>query len=112
MTLTPQQCTFFESFGYLILPGLLTDDIEWIIQEHQKVFEQNGIVHDGTKRSFIVPFIDESERLCTLLDHPNVVGVLSSLLTIVIGLRRNRQAAIRRWSERPFNFRNEVRSLK
>ena len=80
MTLTPQQCTFFESFGYLILPGLLTDDIEWIIQEHQKVFEQKGIVHDGTKRSFIVPFIDESEHLSTLLDHPNVVGVLSSLL--------------------------------
>ena len=38
------------------------------------------MVHDGTKRSFLVPFFDESARLCTLFDHPNVVGVLSSLL--------------------------------
>ena len=43
MTLTPQQCTFFESFGYLILPGLLTDDIDWIIREHQKVFALIGV---------------------------------------------------------------------
>jgi len=77
---SPQQRNFFESLGYLILPGLLADDIDWITDEHQKVFEKKGVVHDGTKRSFIVPFIDESERLCSLLDHPNIVGVLGSLL--------------------------------
>ena len=80
MTLSSQQCTFFQSFGYLILPGLLTDEMNWIIEEHHNVFEKNGVVHDGTKRSFLVPFFDESARLCTLFDHPNVVGVLSSLL--------------------------------
>ena len=56
MTLTPQQCAFFEAFGYLILPGLMSDDIDWIIEEHGKVFEQQGVVHDGSKRSMIVPF--------------------------------------------------------
>ena len=80
MTLTPQQCTFFESFGYLILPGLMTDDVAWIIEEHRKVFEQKGVNHDGSKRSMIVPFSDRSERLCTLLDHPKVLGALKSLL--------------------------------
>ena len=74
MILTPQQCTFFESFGYLILPGLMTDDIDWIIEEHRKVFEQKGVAHDGSKRSMIVPFSDQSERLCTLLDHPKYLA--------------------------------------
>lgn len=77
---SPQQRNFFESLGYLILPGLLADDIDWITDEHQRVFEKKGVVHDGSKRSFLVPFIDESERLCSLLDHPNIVGVLGSLL--------------------------------
>lgn len=80
MALTPQQCTFFESFGHLYLPGLLTEEIDWMAEEHQLIFEKKGIHHDGTKRSQIVPFIDQSERLCTLLDHPKVLEVLKSLL--------------------------------
>lgn len=80
MSLTPQQCAFFESFGYIVLPGLMTEDIPWIIEEHRKVFENKGIIHDGSRRSQIVPFSDQSERLCTLLDHPRVLGVLTSLL--------------------------------
>ncbi|MBI1928774.1 phytanoyl-CoA dioxygenase family protein [Candidatus Poribacteria bacterium] len=80
MALTPQQCTFFESFGYLVLPGLLTAEIGWIAEEHRFIFEKKGILHDGTKRSMFVPFIDQSERLCTLLDHPKVLEVLESLL--------------------------------
>ncbi|MCZ6678601.1 MAG: phytanoyl-CoA dioxygenase family protein [Candidatus Poribacteria bacterium] len=80
MALTPQQYAFFESFGYLVLPGLLTDDIDWMTEEHRAIFERKGMVHDGTKRSQIVPFIDQSERLCTLLDHPKVLEVLKPLL--------------------------------
>ncbi|CAI8030611.1 Formylglycine-generating enzyme [Geodia barretti] len=49
-------------------------------EEHRAVFEKKGMVHDGTKRSQIVPFIDQSERLCTLLDHPKVLEVIGSLL--------------------------------
>ncbi|MDE0041053.1 MAG: hypothetical protein OXT74_03395, partial [Candidatus Poribacteria bacterium] len=80
MALTPQQCEFFHSFGYLVLPGLLADDVDWMSEEHQKVFEKNDIVHDGTKRTYVVPFIDQTEKLCTLLDHPKVLEVLGSLL--------------------------------
>ena len=58
----------------------MTEDIPWIIEEHRRVFEKKGFVHDGTRRSQIVPFSDQSERLCSLLDHPKVLGVLTSLL--------------------------------
>ena len=80
MALTPEQCAFFQTFGYIYLPGLLVDDIDWIADEHRLVFEDSGVEHDGSKRSMIVPFIDQRERLCTLLDHPEVLGVLTSLL--------------------------------
>ena len=80
MALTSAQCEFFKLFGYLYLPNLLTEDIEWMTEEHCTVFEKKEMVHDGTKRSQIVPFIDQSERLCTLLDHPKVVEVIGALL--------------------------------
>ena len=80
MALTSQQCTFFKTFGYLYLPDYLTEDIDWMTEEHRKIFEKKGIKHDGTKRSQIVPFIDQSERLCTLLDHPKVLEVIGALL--------------------------------
>ena len=80
MALTSAQCTFFESFGYLYLPDLLTEDVDWMTQAHRAIFEEKGMVHDGTKRSQIVPFIDQSEHLCTLLDHPKVLEVIGSLL--------------------------------
>ena len=78
--LTPQQVAFFETFGYIVLPGAVKDDIDWITEEFKKVFEDRGVVHDGTKRSCIVPFIDQREKLCTLLDHPNIEGAATSLL--------------------------------
>jgi hypothetical protein len=78
--LTGPQKQFFETFGYLVLPGLLRDDIGWITDEFEAVFAQRNVEHDGTKRSCIVPFIDQRERLCTLLDHPTVLGVLSGVL--------------------------------
>jgi ectoine hydroxylase-related dioxygenase (phytanoyl-CoA dioxygenase family) len=80
MKLTQEQINFFETFGYLVLPGFLADDIDWITAEFEAVFQDRQIVHDGTKRSTVVPFIDQRERLCTLLDHPKLVGLISSLL--------------------------------
>ena len=78
--MTSAQCEFFKLFGYLFLPNLLAEEIDWITKEHREVFEKKGIVHDGTRRTQIVPFIDQSERLCTLLDHPKVLEVIGSLL--------------------------------
>jgi ectoine hydroxylase-related dioxygenase (phytanoyl-CoA dioxygenase family) len=80
MALTSAQCTFFNLFGYLYLPNLLTEDIEWMTEEHRTIFAKKDMVHDGTKHSQIVPFIDQSKRLCTLLDHPKVLGVIEALL--------------------------------
>ena len=80
MELTQEQKQFFDTFGYLILPGLLKDDVQWITEEFEAVFQDRGVVHDGSKRSTVVPFIDQRERLCTLLDHPKVEGLISGLL--------------------------------
>jgi hypothetical protein len=78
--LTPQQKQHFDTFGFLVLPGLLADDIAWITEEFEAVFRDRSVVHDGTKRSCIVPFIDQRERLCTLLDHPRLLALISGLL--------------------------------
>jgi hypothetical protein len=80
MQLTTQQISFFNTFGYLVLPGLLANDIDWITSEFEAVFQGRGVVHDGSKRSTVVPFIDQRERLSTLLDHPNVTGLIAGLL--------------------------------
>lgn len=80
MIVTPQQLCFFETFGYLVLPGLLAADVGWITEEFEAVFRDRMTVHDGTKRSCIVPFIDQRERLCTLLDDARVDGLVTGLL--------------------------------
>jgi hypothetical protein len=80
MELSQQQRDQFETFGYLVLPGLLNEEIGWIIEEFEQVFVGRGVVHDGTKRSTVVPFIDQREKLCTVLDNPKVNGLISGLL--------------------------------
>lgn len=80
MRLTVQQKRFFDDFGYIFLPGLMAEEAGWIIEEYEKIFRDSGIVHDGTKRSSIGPFIERNERLCTLLDNPKVDGLFASLI--------------------------------
>jgi hypothetical protein len=79
-SLSEQQKRHFDTFGYLVLPGLLADDIPWITEEFEAVFRDRDVVHDGTKRSCIVPFIDQRERLSTLLDHPRLQALIGGLL--------------------------------
>jgi Phytanoyl-CoA dioxygenase (PhyH) len=78
--LSSQQKHHFETFGFLVLPGLLADDVGWITEEFEAVFRDRGVVHDGMKRSCIVPFIDQRERLCSLLDHPRLQALIAGLL--------------------------------
>jgi hypothetical protein len=80
MELSQQQRDCFETFGYLVLPGLLNEEVDWIIEEFEAIFRNRGVVHDGSKRSVIVPFIDQREKLCTLLDNPKIHGLISGLL--------------------------------
>ena len=83
--LTEQQMSFFRTFGYLSFPRLMVDRIEEIMREFEAVWAahgdgHNGKPHDGKARSCIVPFIDQSEALCSLLDDPRILGIASSIL--------------------------------
>jgi hypothetical protein len=85
LQLTPHQLAFMDTFGYLLLPGLLQDRIERISEAFEATFAaggggHNGVVHDGTARSCIVPFIDQTEYLSSLLDDPRIDGLFTSLL--------------------------------
>lgn len=83
--LTEQQVRFFETFGYLGFPGLLADRFAEIEQAFEGVWAERGGGHDGKPhngqaRSCIVPFIDQSEALCSLLDDPRILAIATSLL--------------------------------
>ncbi len=80
MRLTVPQIRFFETFGYIALPGLMAEEIGWITEEFENIFAHSERPHDGTQRSCIVPFIDQRARLCTLIDHPAIHGLIASLL--------------------------------
>ena len=85
MSLTEQQICFFETFGYVAFPGLLADRIGEIVEEFESVWQHRGgghfgQTHDGKQRSCIVPFIDQSERLASLLDDSRILGIATSLL--------------------------------
>jgi hypothetical protein len=82
--LSDQQLAFYKTFGYLSFPGLLNDRIGKIIDEFEAVFQgrgggHHGKPHDGTARSCIVPFIDQSAYLSSLLDDPRILAICTSL---------------------------------
>jgi hypothetical protein len=85
MQLTQQQKNFFDTFGYLAFPGLLKDCIDDVTDAFENIWVgrgggHSGRPHDGKARSCIVPFIDQSERLCALLDDPRIHGIAAGLL--------------------------------
>jgi len=85
MELTEQQKLFFNEFGFLQFPGLLADRIDSVIEDFENVFTvrgggHNGAGHDGSARSCIVPFVDQSVGLCSLLDDPRIAGIAAGLL--------------------------------
>lgn len=77
MQLTAQQIDFFETFGFLKFPQLVADRIDWIIEEFTKTFPEDH-KHDGSKRTCIVPFIDQ--RMSTLLDDPRLLAIGKALV--------------------------------
>ena len=83
MSLTEQQRRFFTSFGFLHLRGQLADEIGWITEEFEQVWRdgvRSGYDGKGELIQAIVPFVDHSERLCTLVDHPRLEPALECLL--------------------------------
>ncbi|MDB6126428.1 MAG: hypothetical protein JWM35_324 [Verrucomicrobia bacterium] len=84
-SLTDQQKTFFNTFGFLAFPGLLKDRIDEVIREFEAIFEKRGgghagKPHEGKQRSCIVPFPDQSAVLSSLLDDPRIHGIAAGLL--------------------------------
>lgn len=84
--LSPQQIHFFETFGFVKLPGLFADDIDEIIAgfeetfDSQPVWETNEALHGDEKRLIIPGFIEQSDRLAPLQHDPRVVGIVRSLV--------------------------------
>ena len=85
LRLTQQQVTFFDTFGFLAFPGLMADRIDQIIADFEALWDEhggghNGRPHDGSARSCIAPFIDQSMALSALIDDPRIDGIAASLL--------------------------------
>ena len=83
MQLSEQQLSFFDTFGYLAFPELFNpQEVSWIIAEFEMVLRTHGggKNHDGSKRTIIVPTIDHSAKLSTLLDDPRILGIASEIL--------------------------------
>lgn len=84
-SITESEISFFETFGYLSFPQLMADRIEAIQDAFETVWSErggghNGKPHEGTARSCIVPFIDQSEELSSLLDDPRILTIAKTLL--------------------------------
>ncbi|MBI4531566.1 MAG: phytanoyl-CoA dioxygenase family protein [Candidatus Latescibacteria bacterium] len=83
MQLTQHQINSFQTFGFLVFRRLFgPDEVAWITEGFEYVIQTygGGKVHDGSKRTFMVPTIDYSEQLCRLLDDARIVGIASDLL--------------------------------
>ena len=85
--LNEQQLSFINTFGYLVLPGLLDDKIADITAAFSETWDvdaatglprrtavNSGKLHDDSIRSYIVPFIDQHPTLCALLEDPRING--------------------------------------
>jgi len=85
-SLTPQQVRFFETFGFLVVPGLLADDIDRIEQGFEDVFASNERMetyerlHFESRRMTIPAFVRKSPLLEGLPTDPRVTGIVTSLL--------------------------------
>lgn len=84
--LSPQQIHFFETFGFLKIPGLFADDIDEIVDAFEELFDKQPVwetkeaLHGDEKRLIIPGFIEQSPRLSRLQHDPRVVGIVQSIL--------------------------------
>lgn len=81
MTPTKRQLAFFDTFGFIKFAGAFETEAGRIIQAFEDVWASyGGGHHDYKRRSAIVPFIDRSEYLSSLIDHPLIDGFSSAVL--------------------------------
>ncbi len=85
-TLTPQQIRFFETFGFVTLPGLFADDIDRIAQGFEEAFARNQPfeshedLHFNERRQIVHDILGKSPLLAGLGSDPRVLGVVHSLV--------------------------------
>jgi len=83
MKLTEQQINFFNTFGYLMFPGLFSpSEIAWITEEFECSIRDfgGGRAHDGCRRTMFGGPIEHRPRLCTLLDDPRILNIVGGIL--------------------------------
>lgn len=83
--MAPLQLAQFRQFGFLHLRGAIADRIDAISAAFEAVWRDHGgghhgRPHDGSARSCVVPFIDQSDELSALLDHPAVHAAATAIL--------------------------------
>jgi hypothetical protein len=78
--LNEQHLDFMDTFGYIHFPGLLNDRIDGIIDAFEQVWVDLKVEHPESHRTYIVPFIGQSEYLSSLLDDERIDGIFASLL--------------------------------
>ena len=83
MKLTQEQLGFFDTFGYLMIPQLFSQDetdkiiqgFEWSIQNGGR-----GKNHDGSTRTMFLGPIEHHPDMCRLLDHPAILNLIGGIL--------------------------------
>src|SRR5690349_21482795 len=80
MNFSQQTRDSFQTHGYLVLPGLLKDEIGWIISEFEAHSRSYPPRKNPTKRRTMNAFIERHERLATLIDLPSISGLFDLLL--------------------------------
>jgi ectoine hydroxylase-related dioxygenase (phytanoyl-CoA dioxygenase family) len=86
--LTRQQLSFYETFGFLKLPGLFRDEIDDIASAFESVFadethprmEYYAELHGERRRIMIPKFVDKSPVLDALKTDPRILGTVAALL--------------------------------
>jgi len=83
MQLTEAQQRHFHTFGYLAFPALFApEEIAWITAEFETAIQTvgGGRQHDGSARTMFGGPIERTEKLCTILDDPRILGILGGIL--------------------------------
>ncbi|MCG9129965.1 hypothetical protein JT359_20450, partial [Candidatus Poribacteria bacterium] len=83
MKLTEQQVNYFNTFGYLYIPEMFSqDEIEWITDEFEISIQEfgGGKNHDGTARTMFGGPTEHRPRLCTLLDDDRIKGLIGGVI--------------------------------
>jgi ectoine hydroxylase-related dioxygenase (phytanoyl-CoA dioxygenase family) len=93
--LSPQQVEFFDTFGFIKLPGLFKAEIDTLIKGFDEAFatrtpdkvikedplqETDNPVFKDRKRVILYHLVEQSDKLRWLASDPRVLGIVKSLI--------------------------------